>query len=141
MKHPVEQLAEMVGGTLDHVTLFSDGHGIATMSMPLPKTHWIYEANADGFYAPPPMPMRMGAEDSRRQEFEQKVRAAGKYAVRAATRGGKEMDFDPDALLRNLLVGLFGYHTLDGLSGDSFANPDPVPPLWPPAGSKENDNG
>jgi hypothetical protein len=37
------------------------------------------------------------------------IRAAGKYAVRCATMNGKEMDFDPDALLQNLVVGFLGY--------------------------------
>jgi hypothetical protein len=42
---------------------------------------------------------------------------------------GQEMDFDPDALCQNLVVGLLGYHTPDGLTSDTWANPDPVPPL------------
>ena len=54
-----------------------------------------------------------------------RVRAAGKYAVRCATMNGKEMDFDPDALLQNLVTGFLGYHTENGLSDDEDANPEP----------------
>jgi hypothetical protein len=40
---------------------------------------------------------------------------AGKYAVRSATLKGTVMDFDPDALIQNLIVGFLGYYTKDGL--------------------------
>jgi hypothetical protein len=57
---------------------------------------------------------------------------AGKYAVRSATMNGAEMDFDPDALCQNLVVGMLGYFTEDGLSGDAWANPS-TPWEAPPA--------
>jgi hypothetical protein len=37
---------------------------------------------------------------------------AAKYAIKAATDNGKDVDFDPDALIQNLLVGLFGYNDI-----------------------------
>ncbi len=78
------------------------------------------------------MPMRMGTDDPRRKQFEGMVRQAAKHAVRAATMNGKETDFDPDALVQNMIVGLLGYFTPDGLDGsDDWANPKPVPPLFP----------
>jgi hypothetical protein len=58
-----------------------------------------------------------------RTEFAAKIREVGKYATRCATMNGKEMDFDPDALLNNLVVGLLGYWTESGLSSDEWANP------------------
>jgi hypothetical protein len=58
-----------------------------------------------------------------KEEFADKVKAAGRYAVRCATMNGKEMDFDPDALIQNLLVGMLGYWTDNGLSSDEWANP------------------
>ena len=48
----------------------------------------------------------------------QAVRAAIKYAIRGATMCGQEMDFDPDAMVQNMIVGLLGYWTADGLSSD-----------------------
>ncbi|SRR6266404_2015532 len=128
-KHPVEQIAEAVGGTITSAGRLPDGSGFATMSMPLPKDHWIYHKNAEGFSFPPPMPFRMSVSSERRQELSAKVREAARYAIRGATMHGAEMDFDPDALIQNLIVGLFGYHTEDGLTDDTWANPDPVPPL------------
>jgi hypothetical protein len=56
----------------------------------------------------------MGTDDSRRKMFEKGVRAAARFAVRAATSNGAINDFDPDALVQNMIVGLLGYYTPDG---------------------------
>jgi len=121
----VVDMIEKVGGKVNEMTLLPDGHGFATASFPLPKDHWIYdEKNV------PPMPFRMWKADPRRKGWEERVRSAARYAVRASTMNGKEMDFDPDAMLQNLIVGMFGYHTPDGLSGEKWGNPDPVPPVF-----------
>jgi hypothetical protein len=130
MTHPkdVADLIKDTGGTVTSMTLIDDGeggaHGVATASFPLPKDHWLFK---DGF-AVPPMPFRMGTSDPRRQEFNEMVRAAARYAVRAATMNGKSEDFDPDAMEMNFVIGMLGYHTPDGLDSESWANPDPVPP-------------
>jgi len=141
-KHPVEQIAEACGGKIDSIGLLPDGSGFATMSMPLPKTHWLYQGDrqeAYGTFNTPPMPFRMGSQEyaifavrragapvpviMTKEEIAAKIREAGKYAVRCATMNGKEMDFDPDALIQNLLVGMLGYWTEDGLSSDAWMNP------------------
>ena len=107
----------------DEFVRLPDGSGFFTASFPLPKDHWIYEANTR-----PPMPLRMSPEE--RHKWQDKVREAIKYAVRGATMSGKEADFDPDALVQNAIVGLFGYHTADGLSDiDPWANPKKIPPF------------
>lgn len=124
----VADMIEISGGTVTSMTLLPDGHGVATASFPLPKDHWLY---ADDGFDPPPMPMRMGTDDPRRKQFNDMVRCAAKYAVRAATMKGKESDFDPDALVQNMIVGLLGYHTPDGTDpSESWANPSPIPPLF-----------
>jgi hypothetical protein len=70
------------------------------------------------------MPFRLGTKHPQRKQWEQMIRAAGEYAVRSATMKGKEMDFDPDALIQNLVVGFLGYFTDDGLDHDDpWANP------------------
>jgi hypothetical protein len=118
----VRKLAKDLGGEIKEMGRLPDGSGFAMMSMPLPKTHWLYKD--DGFEAPP-MPMRMGTDDPGRPDWEAKLRAAGRYAVRSATMNGKEMDFDPDALVQNLITGFLGYYTPDGLSTqDDWANPE-----------------
>lgn len=122
----MRQIAEQAGGKIEDVILLDDGSGFATMTMPLPEDHWIYgdrSVERDG-YEQPPMPMRMGVNDPRRVEITAMLTKAARYAVRSATMKGKEMDFDPDALVQNLIVGMFGYHTPDGLSSDSWANPE-----------------
>lgn len=113
-------------------TILPDGSAFFTMSFPLPETHWIYQRDKDGFTPPPPMPFRMGSDDPRRQQFNEMVRAAARYAIKASTRNGLEQDFDPDAMVQNFVVGMLGYHTDDGLDCEAWANPDPIPPLFPP---------
>ena len=104
------------------ITVLPDGSAFSVISFPLPKDHWIY---GDGEYHFPPMPMRMGIGDPRRKEMADMLVAAGRHAVKAATMDGKEMDFDPDALIQNLVVGMLGYHTENGFSSDDFDNPTP----------------
>lgn len=129
----VHEIAKMVGGTVNEMGRLPDGSGFATMSFPLPKNHWIYQKNDDGFNFPPPMPFRMGSTpevhqiEITREQFAEKIRLAGRYAVRASTMNGAEMDFDPDAMLQNLVVGMLGYFTGDGLTTDKWANPKEPP--------------
>lgn len=118
------------GLKMSDTQVLPDGSGFFIASFPLPQDHWIYQADKDGFNSPPPMPFRMGSSDPRRKAFTNAVRAAAKYAVQASTMRGKETDFDPDAMVQNFVVAMLGYHTDDGLSGESFGNPDPIPPIF-----------
>jgi hypothetical protein len=106
----VEKLVDGLGGKIDGVSRLPDGSGWATASWPLPKNHWLYAEGHDE----PPMPFKRGTDDQSRKEWEEKIREAGKYAIRASTMNGKDDDFDPDAMLQNLVVGMLGYHTPDG---------------------------
>jgi len=127
----VARLASDCGGTISECAVLPDGSGFAVMSMPLPKTHWLYQD--DGSYEPPPMPMRMGTNDPNRGIRAEAIRAAARYAIRASTMNGKEIDFDPDAMVQNFVVGLLGYWTPDGLSSDLWANPPMVESAMPVA--------
>jgi hypothetical protein len=119
------------------------------------KIHWLLaerEDRGDGMkYDAPPMPLRMGLDAAlmihncpngpnmhgmgvwhtySREQFADLVRNAGKYAIRAATDCAKVVDFEPDAMLQSLVVGLIGYWTLDGLTEDPadwWANPADAP--------------
>jgi hypothetical protein len=110
--HPVSQIAAAGGGTVDHVERLPDGSGAATISFPLPPNHWLTQPG----YDEPPMPFRRGTDDPEHQEWAEKIRAAARYAVRGATMNGTEEGFDPDALVQNMVVGMIGYFTPDGLS-------------------------
>lgn len=143
--HPVQQIADMCGGKVTSVMQMPDGSGGATVTFPLRSDHWIYGPSA---FNVPPMVMRMGHRDRitfgvtdqtlppeggtitfatttwTKQEMRQAIVAAGKYAVKSATMNGADMDFDPDALIQNLVVGFLGYFTETGLDKeDSWANP------------------
>lgn len=109
----LDELARSVGGTITEVHgPLSDGSGFAMMSMPLPKDHWLTRPGENI----PPMKIRIGTEDvSRlnmtRNEWAETIKSAARYAIRASTLNGTEMDFDPDAMLQNMVVGLIGYWT------------------------------
>lgn len=120
----VKDLAEHMGGTVEKCERLPDGSGFAVVSMPLPANHW---SNGERPLAPP-MPFRMGDGDPRRRDFAEKIREAGKYAYLATGIG--EEDHDPDAFLQNLVVGLLGYWSPDGLASDDFANPKPPPEMF-----------
>lgn len=92
----------------DGVKVLPDGSAFFTAKRPLPEDHWIYQECGD-----PPKPWNIAIGHWRKSLSEQ-IREAGRYAVRAATQSGTDMDFDPDALIQNLVVGFLGYHT----SGD-----------------------
>lgn len=113
----------------DTVTVLPDGSAFGVMSLPLPADHWLYETDAEGFTGPPPMPLRMG-EGPARAAMAAKVAAAARYAIKASTMNGKDDDFDPDAMVQNMVVGLLGYWTADGLGGEPWEDPRPVPPLY-----------
>jgi len=107
----LQALAEQLGGKIEWAAELPDGSGAAIMSMPLPKDHWIY-AEGDN---EPPAPWRIGCGVERKKMADE-IRAAAKFAIRACTMHGKEMDFDPDAMVQTLIVGLLGYWTEDGFS-------------------------
>jgi len=88
-----------------------DGSGAFVASLPLPKDHWLY---AEGRSEPPvSMPVGLG---KLRNELAEQIRSAARYAIRASTMNGKEPDFDPDAMVQNMIVGLLGYWTSSGHS-------------------------
>ena len=130
----IRKLFEGVGGEVTEFSALPNGEDcFATASFPLPKDHLLTVKGSNT----PPMVMRMGAGPER-DEMVQKIWAAGKYAVRAATMNGREDDFDPDALCQNLVVGMLGYFTADGLSHDlPDDDPCPVPPLFFPKWATE----
>jgi hypothetical protein len=99
-----------------------DGTASGVMTFPLPADHWLFRQTEE--YEYPPMKMRTGTKDPDREKLKEIITEAGRYAVRAATMNGKEDDFDPDALVRNIVIGMLGYETDDGLCRlDDWANP------------------
>jgi hypothetical protein len=91
---------------MNMTTKLHDGSAFAVAAIPLPKGHWLFEplgewdAKRDD-YAETPLPIL---------SIEQRdaVAAAVRYAIRGATMCGKEMDFDPDALVQNAVYALCG---------------------------------
>ena len=88
-----------------------DGSGFFTASLPLPRDHWLYAEGAND----PPAPYRIGVGETRDRLVED-IRAAARYAIRASTMNGQEKDFDPDAMVQNLIVGMLVYWTEEGNS-------------------------
>lgn len=86
-------------------TILPDGSAFAVLSLPLPKDHWLYAPREyrAGEYEPIELPQPLLTHEHRDH-----VVAAIRYAVRGATMCGKELDFDPDALVLNAVYALCG---------------------------------
>jgi hypothetical protein len=90
----------------NQVTVLPDGSAFATTSWPLPKDHWLYAPrgewdNARKECAECPPPILTNAQ-------RQAVKAVARYAIRGATMRGQDKDFDPDALVLNMVYALCG---------------------------------
>ncbi len=96
---------EESSATQEPVTILPDGSAFGVMTLPLPSDHWIYAPNEykDGEYEPIDLPKPILTH-----AWRSAVVAAVRYAVRGATMQGKEMDFDPDALVQNAVYALCG---------------------------------
>ena len=92
---------------MDEINKLPDGSGFFTMSFPLPKNHWIYKEG----HNEPPMPLKMSGDNPHREAWVELATKVAKYAIRASTMNGKEMDFDPDAMVQNFVVGMLGYYS------------------------------
>lgn len=120
MDQKVRKLIKDAGGTPqpEPTTLLPDGSAFLTAEFPLPKDHWIY-----GNSTYPPMPMKMGTDDPNRKTMTAHITAAAQYAIKASTMNGQDNDFDPDAMVQNMIIGLLGYNTPTGLSSEPQFNP------------------
>lgn len=107
-------------------TILPDGSAFMTMSLPLPEDHWLTQP---GDNHAPPMSFRRGTDHPTRKEWAEKIRDATRYALRASTANGTIEDYDPDAVVQNMIVAMLGYWTPDGLSPDDIENPTNPPPL------------
>lgn len=112
----LEELRKRAGGELKEVG-FVHEHGFATLSFPLRKDHWIFNEEEE----PAPMSMRMGTDNPRREEMENRIRMAARYAIRESTRNGKDMNFNPDAMVQNFIIGTLGYYTPSGCDSENSA--------------------
>lgn len=85
------------------VNVLPDGSAFFTASLPLPKDHWL-TAEGDN---EPPMPFQIGASRLR-NKLARQITEAARYAIRASTMNGTSENYDPDALVQNLIVGMLG---------------------------------
>lgn len=116
---PVEEVIHPGQG----LPILDDDSTFAVLSIDLPADHWLYAQQDDR----PPMGMRLGTRHPEREDLRKRITEAGRYAIRTATMNGSLTDFDPDALIQQLVVGLIGYHTEDGLGSEEWHNPPNVP--------------
>lgn len=89
--------------------ILPDGSSFFTASYPLPSDHWLYAPPTEGWDSErdcsPELPRPILTHDQRQQ-----VIAAVRYAIRAATMNGQQENFDPDALVQNVVVALCGFY-------------------------------
>lgn len=100
----VAALIRAAGGQVDEAALLPDGSGCMVGSFPLPADHWLTRPGENT----PPGTMDDAPEDLKRELWDL-VLPAAQHALRAATDNGRIIDLDPDALIQNLKLGLFGY--------------------------------
>ena len=74
-----------------------DDSSFFVSSAPLPENHWIY--SEEEYQDCPEVYIQTNRDV---------IRRASKWAIKAATTDGKDMDFDPDALVQNLLLAICG---------------------------------
>lgn len=112
---PTENSVRLAEG----IVTISAGYGQETTRTDLSRLHWLYAVAEDGSNLPPPMGLRCGlsnANDRRyRDVLARHVANAVRYGLKSATLNGRLRDFDPDALVENTIIGLFGHPTDDGL--------------------------
>lgn len=89
----------------DKAFALPDGSGFMTGSFPLPKEHWLYQPND---YSNVDESTLGVIPRSYLDENQSAIDEAIKTAIRGTTMSGKEMDFDPDAMLQNIKYHLFG---------------------------------
>lgn len=92
---------------MNTITILPDGSAFSTASYPLPKDHWLYAPRSEEW----DNERDCSAEQPKAiltHELKQKVIEAARYAVRASTLNGAEKDFDPDAMVQNMVVALCG---------------------------------
>lgn len=94
---------------MNEITKLPDGSAFTVAELSLPLNHWLYSQENNI----PPMPYKMGVVDPRRSEMVQNIRKATKYALRVSTMNG-QTDYDPDAVVQNMVIAMVGYFTLDG---------------------------
>jgi hypothetical protein len=138
----VVQLIEQSGGKVHEVCgPLPDGSGFMLASFPLPKDHWIYQEEEG--VRKSPAPFLRGTSDPERKDWERKISEAARYAIRGATLRGKDMDFDPDALVQNMIVGMLGLFTPDGTSSTSCESVRVIDDLCSYAGRRceDEENG
>jgi hypothetical protein len=130
----VQNIIKEAGGIVDPASLMQlpDGSGCFTASFPLPRDHWLYEPTGE-----PPAPWRVG-EGERRSDLAGHITQAARYAIKASTMSGLDDDFDPDALVQNMLVGMLGYWTHDGHThADDILNQPTGGPMVPDEGHEQ----
>lgn len=96
-----------------------DGSGVFIGSFPLPKDHWLTRADEEEFNGP----YYEGVPAMAADIMWRNIRDCVERGLRSATAKGTVADFDPDALLQNIRLNLFG--SIKTLRADSVARATP----------------
>jgi len=81
------------------VTILPDDSSFFVTKMPLPKDHWLYSPRDSSYIS-----ITLHRDD---------VRNAVRLALKRVTKDGKDMDFDPDALVQEVQFLLCGPLEMD----------------------------
>lgn len=117
--HP-PQPVQPAGAQGEPVTVLPDGSAFAVMSFPLSKDHWLYAERQ--YLAGEYEPVELG-KPILTHAFRDSVISAVRYAIRGATNCGKDVDFDPDALVQNAVYALCGPYSKPKPKQDQSTTP------------------
>lgn len=78
-----------------------DDSAFFTAQQPLPKDHWLYQDEVA-------CSLFIEVTPEEHADWHKQLLPIFRNAIRGATNFGREMDFDPDALVQNLMVGTLG---------------------------------
>lgn len=96
---------EMIRMITDQLNRLPDGSGFFTGKMQLSKSHWLFNEKLYGEEGP--AHKIVFNDDRLRKEVEKRVTFAVKYSLQICTDYGRDMDFDPDAVVQAVLNVLF----------------------------------
>jgi hypothetical protein len=116
------------GGIMSEAIELPDGSGVSIGSLPLPKDHWIYQSD-NNREIPLVNLSLLEIDEAQRSVLEAELREALKYAIRGATFNGRDENFDPDALLQNFRVAVFGYYPLRDNGASAGSSEAVTPPI------------
>jgi hypothetical protein len=90
------------------VTRLPDGSAFFTQDTPLPEDHWLFAVDFPAANRSELLDRTNLGGVTDRDVAREKIKLAVRWAYRASSNNGKNLDIDPDSLVQNVLLALTG---------------------------------